>query len=180
VIICRLAPLHNTARASPALAAYSTLLRPAPPSVGSKFHCFAPSTMPADNDPAGLVDVEDEESRFSMFFTALRIRDPPDGVVRPLSAGPGLEGRRGSAGAGEAVRSGWVRRDCEECPCCSFRNDCPLCASSHRRNATTAVHPECVFCSWAIRESWVSTEWKVLFKISGMLRLGFECSASRR
>ena len=54
---------------------------------------------------------EDVESRFAMVFTALRIREPPDGVVRPVSAGSGLEESKGSTGAGEVVRSGGVRRD---------------------------------------------------------------------
>ena len=54
---------------------------------------------------------EDEESRFAIFFTALRIREPPDGVVRPVSAVSGLEESEGSTGVGEVVRSDWVRRD---------------------------------------------------------------------
>lgn len=62
----------------------------------------------AGEEPVGLVDEEEDvERRFAMFFTAFRIREPPDGVMgRPVSGDSGLEECKGSTGAGDTVRSG--------------------------------------------------------------------------
>lgn len=61
-------------------------------------------------------------------------------------------------------------------------NDCLPSPSSMRRNAVTAVQPECILPSDSshIRERTSSTLWNVLSSVSGIEVVGFLCRASRR